>query len=249
MMKPIPLRLAPVLVAAAIPLLGFKLVDIAVALAGHAVQSAEASAAPQAPVAPASAAPAPAASPAAPAAVSSASPASLSPASSSPASPGRAPTAAPPAPSKAAAVAGGGSDPTSFSPAEINLLQELSQRRAELDKRAAELDGREMMLKATEQRIAEKIAELQKMQNNINALLKKKDKENDTKIKSLVKIYEIMKPQDAARIFEQLDMPVLLEVVEHMNERKAAPILANMQPQKAKALTLALAEHRQTSKP
>lgn len=106
-----------------------------------------------------------------------------------------------------------------------------------------------MMLKAAEQRIAEKITALQKMQKNIGDLLQKKDEENDAKIKSIVRIYETMKPQEAARVFEQLDMPVLLEMVEHMNERKAAPILASMQPQKAKALTLALAERRQTPKP
>jgi flagellar motility protein MotE (MotC chaperone) len=34
-----------------------------------------------------------------------------------------------------------------------------------------------------------------------------------------------------------------------MKEAKAAPILASMQPQKAKAVTLALAEKRQVPKP
>ena len=50
-----------------------------------------------------------------------------------------------------------------------------------------------------------------------------------------------MKPKEAARIFEQLDLPVLLDVLERMKETKTSPILASMEPGKAKAVTLALA--------
>jgi flagellar motility protein MotE (MotC chaperone) len=228
-MRALPLRLAPLLAAAAIPLLGLKLIGIAAELAGQAVTPAAAAATPQTPAVPA-AAPAHAAAPASSLPVASA-------------------AAGPAKPAPKPETGGDVSDPTSFSPAEINLLQELAQRRGELDKRADELDGRDMMLKAAEQRIAEKIAALQKMQDDIGALLHKKDEENDEKLKSIVRIYETMKPPEAARIFEQLDMPVLLEVVEHMSERKAAPILASMPPLKAKALTLALAERKQAPKP
>lgn len=40
-------------------------------------------------------------------------------------------------------------------------------------------------------------------------------------------------------------MPVLLDVLEHMKELKASPILASMDPAKARQVTLALAERRQ----
>ncbi|WP_419902504.1 magnesium transporter MgtE N-terminal domain-containing protein [Kiloniella sp.] len=53
-----------------------------------------------------------------------------------------------------------------------------------------------------------------------------------------------MKPKDAARIFEELDMVVLLDVVERMKERKTAPILASMNPKRAKEITLELAQRR-----
>ena len=58
---------------------------------------------------------------------------------------------------------------------------------------------------------------------------------------SLVKIYEKMKPKDAAQVFERLEMPVLLKVIERMKEAKTAPILAAMDPGKAKAVTVAIA--------
>ncbi|MCZ6722083.1 MAG: hypothetical protein O7A65_11160 [Proteobacteria bacterium] len=59
---------------------------------------------------------------------------------------------------------------------------------------------------------------------------------------SLVKIYQNMKPKDAARIFNELDFDVLVEVLERMRETSAAPILARMDSERAKALTLELAE-------
>jgi flagellar motility protein MotE (MotC chaperone) len=64
-------------------------------------------------------------------------------------------------------------------------------------------------------------------------------------MRSLVKIYENMKPKDAAKIFEQLDMGIMLEVVERMKEQKVAPILAEMNPVKARELTSELAQRRQ----
>jgi flagellar motility protein MotE (MotC chaperone) len=156
------------------------------------------------------------------------------------------PAAAEPAPHQVPSPAGkrAGRDPMSFSPQEIEILQSLSQRRDDLDRRAAEIDRHEALLQATEQRIDEKIVRLQQMESTISDAFKKEDQKDDAKIKSLVKIYETMKPKEAARIFEQLDLPVLLGVIEQMKEMKTAPILASMDPGKAKAVTLALAARR-----
>jgi flagellar motility protein MotE (MotC chaperone) len=131
-----------------------------------------------------------------------------------------------------------------MSPSEVELLQQLSDRRAALDKRAAELSQREVLLQAAEKRVDEKIAKLEALKQQIGGIEDKQNQEDEARLKSLVKIYETMKPDDAARIFSQLDMPVLLGVLEHMKERNAAPILAAMDPAKAKAVTLALAERR-----
>lgn len=155
----------------------------------------------------------------------------------------------PPAPKVADAQRQSPRDPSQFSPQEVQLLQALAKRRDELDKRAGDLDQREALLQATEERINQKIAKLDSMQKSIDASLMKQDQQDDAKLKSLVKIYETMKPQDAAHIFEQLDLPVLLEVLERMKELKTAPILASMDPAKAKAVTLALAERHTPSSP
>lgn len=132
---------------------------------------------------------------------------------------------------------------------EIVLLQSLSQRREELEQRAREIDDRAVLLKAAEQRIDEKIAELERLQATIEGLLVKHDEQSEAQMQSLVKIYESMKPKDAARIFEGLDMEVLLEVVERMKERKTAPILAQMNPRRAEEVTLELAQRRELPLP
>ena len=55
----------------------------------------------------------------------------------------------------------------------------------------------------------------------IQDLLKQQSEEEKARIASLVKIYEGMKPKDAARIFNTLDTDILLDVVGKMSERKS----------------------------
>lgn len=169
------------------------------------------------------------------------------------------PPAAPPAPAPAAAAkkpdankkaaaapdkAGLPSDPTLFTQAEIDLLQKLAQRHAALNKWAQQIEMREGLLKAAEQRIDRKVGELRQIQGKIQGMLKTYEKEQEDKLKSLVKIYESMKPKEAARIFMELEMPVLLDVVERMREAKAAAIISKLEPQKAKEVTMDLAARR-----
>jgi flagellar motility protein MotE (MotC chaperone) len=136
-----------------------------------------------------------------------------------------------------------------FSPAEVEILQGLAKRRAELDQRSDELDQRELLLKAAEQRVQEKIDKLQQMQAQVDTALGKVEEQESERLKSLVHMYENMKPAEAAHIFETLDMPVLLELVTRMKDQKTGPILASMVTEKAKALTIALAEKKQMPDP
>ena len=120
---------------------------------------------------------------------------------------------------------------------EAAINQRLSQRRSELDTREKELEMRSTLLDAAEKRIEERSAELKAMEERISKLVDDNKTAEQQQFVSLVAMYENMKPKDAATIFDQLDMPVLLGVAKAMNPRKMAPILAKMDPQKAKALT------------
>lgn len=131
-----------------------------------------------------------------------------------------------------------------FSPAEVEVLQSLSKRRDELDKRQKQIDQRESLLKVAESEVDRKISELNKIKKELEDLLGKQQTAQDERMISLVKIYEGMKPKEAARIFDTLDMSVLLPVISRMKENKTAPVLAAMDPEKARQVTIKLAEQR-----
>lgn len=131
-----------------------------------------------------------------------------------------------------------------YSDEEVKVLQSLSKRREQLDTRAQDLDQREKLLQAAEKKVDEKVAELNKLKSEIENLLDKQTKMQDERIKQLVKIYENMKPKDAANIFNEMDFPVLLGIIDKMSERKVAPVLAAMNPDRARQISAQLAEQR-----
>jgi flagellar motility protein MotE (MotC chaperone) len=131
------------------------------------------------------------------------------------------------------------------SPAEMEVLKQLSNRRDQLDKRARDLDRREELMKVGEQRVDQKIKEMQSLRLQLQAMVDQIGGAQQTQLENLVKIYETMKPTDAAKIFETLDMPVLLGVIQRMKPKSTAPIMAAMQPEKAKEVTVALTKQDQ----
>ena len=137
------------------------------------------------------------------------------------------------------------SETRAFSASEIEVLQSLSKRRDELNKREQQLGAREALLKAAEQEVDKKVTELNGLKADIEKLLGQQQTMEDGRITSLVKIYEGMKPKEAATIFNTLDMDVLLAVISRMSERKSSPVLAAMDQNKARIVTIKLAEQRQ----
>ena len=161
--------------------------------------------------------------------------------------------AVPPNPAPSQGGSSGGPAPAAASPPDNaalgpvkneELLQHFAERRAEIERRTKEIEQREALLSAAEKRIDQKVQEMEKVRSDIQKLMRQGDEKQAAQLESLVKIYETMKPKEAARIFEELDMPVLLGVIERMKETKTAPILASMDPLKAKEVTSALIERR-----
>jgi flagellar motility protein MotE (MotC chaperone) len=99
-------------------------------------------------------------------------------------------------------------------------------------------------LVAAEQKVSARVVELQVLQKKLEALEATRNERENASWQGLVKLYEAMKPRDAAIIFNDLEMPVLLQVVDRMKEAKAAPVLAAMQPDKARDLTTRIAQMR-----
>jgi flagellar motility protein MotE (MotC chaperone) len=61
-------------------------------------------------------------------------------------------------------------------------------------------------------------------------------------------MYENMKAKEAARIFERLDLQILVEVSTQLNPRKMSEILAQMPPEAAERLTVELAKRASAPK-
>ncbi len=157
---------------------------------------------------------------------------------------------------KAAAPHGGGpSPPVAATPppapieapipqSERAVLLELRERRRELDARETALSARESMLAATEQKLTARVAELVWLQNRLETLEAGRTQREEASWQGLVKVYETMKPRDAATIFNDLAQPVLLNVLDRMKDSKAAVVLAAMNPDKARDITAQLAQLR-----
>ena len=125
--------------------------------------------------------------------------------------------------------------------AERVILERLQERRQQLDTRARELDIREGLLAAAEKRVEARLTELKQVEAHIAAASEKKDEAETIRLKSLVAMYENMKPRDAAKIFDRLELGVLIEVASQIKPRTMADILAQMSPDVAEHLTVELA--------
>jgi flagellar motility protein MotE (MotC chaperone) len=171
-------------------------------------------------------------------------PAAAQPATAQPAPPAPAAAATPAAPVVAAKPPSDPPPPPPVSDAERALLQDLRQRRTELDSREAAITMRENVLASAEKRISARVEELTGLQKRLESLEASRRERDEANWAGLVKVYETMKPRDAAAIFNDLDMAVLLPVLDRMKESKAAPVLAAMQPDRARLVTADLAQLR-----
>jgi flagellar motility protein MotE (MotC chaperone) len=133
------------------------------------------------------------------------------------------------------------------SPGERAVLERLQDRRQELDTRGRDLEMRESLLKAAEMRVEAKVAELKDMESRVNTAMGNRDKAEADRFKSIVAMYENMKAKDAARIFDRLDLKVLIDVSTQIKPAKMSEILAQMTSEGAERLTVELANRASTN--
>ena len=134
-----------------------------------------------------------------------------------------------------------------LSQSELDILQMLRARRAELDVRAERLDLREKMVQAAEHALESRIQDWKHLKVAVEASLEKYNTRRDGKLKTLATYYEKMKAKDAARVFNSLELPYLIDIVDRMKEAKVADIIGKMDTARAKNLTTELAMRHQLS--
>ena len=134
------------------------------------------------------------------------------------------------------------------SPSERAILERLQSRRQELEARAREIDIRESLLKAAEKRIESRVEELKALESRISTATVQKAEADTARFKGIVTMYEGMKPKDAAKVFDRLEMPVLIEIASQIAPRKMSDILGLMSAEAAERLTIELARRAGTDK-
>jgi flagellar motility protein MotE (MotC chaperone) len=128
-----------------------------------------------------------------------------------------------------------------LSPAELQVLQSLGERRGQLDQRENDLNTQLALLAAAEAKLDAKVNSLKGLKSDIQGLLAQADQKQAAETDRLVKVFESMKPKDAAPRMVVLDDSVRLPIAAKMKERSLSAILAQMPPSEAKKLTEALA--------
>ena len=160
--------------------------------------------------------------------------------------PARQEAAAQPAPARAAQAPA--AQPAQAEPipgeTETALAVQLRARREALEARERLLMTREAVLAATEQRLSSRVDELASLQTRLERSETAAVEREENHWRGLAKLYETMRPREAAAVFNDLDLPILVQIVDRMNDRRAAPVLGAMQPDRVRQLTAELARHR-----
>jgi flagellar motility protein MotE (MotC chaperone) len=130
-----------------------------------------------------------------------------------------------------------------LSPAELQVLQNLGARRGQLDEREQQLSTQLALLQAAEAKVDAKMRALNGLRDDVSKLLAQADGREAAEVDRLVKVFEGMKPKDAAARMAILDDSVRLPIAAKMKERSLSAVIGQMPPAEAKKLTESLA-HR-----
>jgi flagellar motility protein MotE (MotC chaperone) len=149
----------------------------------------------------------------------------------------------PPAPQGHNIIPSEGPVPTG---AERAILERLQERREQLDTQARELELQQSLIQSAQKRMDSRLTELKDVETRIKTETEQKSETDGARLKSLITMYENMKPRDAAKIFNGLEDSVLVQVASKINPRTMADIMAQMQPDVAQRLTVELANSAQS---
>ncbi len=121
-----------------------------------------------------------------------------------------------------------------------DALTFIQQRENELRRKEDQLREKEERLAKIEKEVEQKTKELLALQKEIQAYRNEKQDNQNTKVRSLAKIYGTMKPKEAAKLMENLEDKLVMGIISTMSSDEAAAILALMDVKKAAKISEAL---------
>jgi flagellar motility protein MotE (MotC chaperone) len=135
---------------------------------------------------------------------------------------------------------------TPTAPAE-EATPDVNLRRSQIEEREKRLTEREASVAAADKHLTDRVGELLAIQSRLEALENDRKAHEEANWTGLVRLYEGMRPRDAAVIFNGLDKPVLIEILDRMKPAKASLVIALMEPESARQVTADLATKRTRS--
>ncbi|WP_010299859.1 MotE family protein [Candidatus Odyssella thessalonicensis] len=133
-------------------------------------------------------------------------------------------------------------DPLNLNENQVKILKAMSKKEGDptiADDRA-ELVKQQEMVKVAENKLSDQIKQLEEVQKNINEVKGSLTQQEKLNLEQMVKIYEGMKPEQAAEILDKLELTALSQIIKFMKPKKAALILARMDKAKARTVTLVM---------
>lgn len=128
---------------------------------------------------------------------------------------------------------------------DIYVFIDLAKRDQELSAREQALKKECLFLRAAETSLDEKLKQFNMLKTDLEKLLKRLDANESKQTADLVKMYEAMKPKQAAAIINKIDLALAIQIIKRMNKKKAAFILAALDSKRAKDVTQGLAKETQ----
>lgn len=122
------------------------------------------------------------------------------------------------------------------------MLQVIQTERAFLDEQREDMAKRQAEIDLASEKLKLEQARLDELKGALEGLLAKAEAAQTDDVRRLVALYSNMKPKDAANIMNDLDIEVSVMVLGTMSERTAAPILAGLNPVRARAISKIILE-------
>jgi flagellar motility protein MotE (MotC chaperone) len=122
------------------------------------------------------------------------------------------------------------------------LLLSIQNERKLIAQQKNQLAARMAEIALAEEKLAVEKRALNELKTMLEGILQKVEESQSADLDRLVDFYQNMKPKDAARIMDDLDIEVTILVMTTMKPRDAAPIMAKMTSVRARAISKIILE-------
>lgn len=135
-----------------------------------------------------------------------------------------------------------------WTPEQLAVFNKLEDRKRELDLKEQELTKLEEELQRQRVELEERLKDLDVLRTKIAEKLSERVGVDQERVSKLVEIYSNMKPQNAAKVFEEIDEDLAVEVLGKMKKKNMADILNLLKPDKAQRLSEKFAGYKAQTK-